>query len=116
MDNKLVENLGDPNKGKYTDRIFLHDTKNNVSREITFKEAKELTLNNFIISPDDATISGHYDSGGDSFFIFGSHSSSFGYYLMKGNSQKKMNLLNNINGYYYQNNFQFLGWVLPGRN
>ncbi len=104
--------------GKYVARIFLHDTKKNESREITFAEAKLLTLNNLLTSPDGVTVSSNssYSGGGDFFFLFGGGRSSYGYYLTKGKSKSKLNLVNSSDQYYYQNNFQFLGWVLPGRN
>ena len=104
--------------GKYVARIFLHDTKKNESREITYAEAKLLTLNNLLTSPDGVTISSNssYSGGGDFFFLFGGGRSSYGYYLTKGKSKSKLNLVNSSDQYYYQNNFQFLGWVLPGRN
>lgn len=102
---------------KYIDRIFLHDTKKNESREITLAEAQRLTLNGLLTSPDGVTVSNHYDgSGGGFFFIFGDGRSSYGYYLTKGKSRSKINLINSTEQYYYQNNFQFVGWVLPGRN
>jgi len=126
--NKLVANNIDPTldsdndktpdiNENYTARIFLHDTAKNESREITFEEAQALTLNSLITSPDGVTVSSHYDrNGGDFFFIFGGGSSSYGYYLTKGKSRDKLNLINNTDQYYYRNNFQFVGWVLPGRN
>ncbi len=102
---------------KYTDRIFLHDTKKNESREITLAEAQNLTLNSLLTSPDSVTVSSYSDrGGGDFFFIFGGNRSSYGYYLTKGKSRGKINLINSTDQYYYQNNFQFVGWVLPGRN
>jgi hypothetical protein len=101
---------------KYTDRIFLHDTKKNESREITLEEAQSLTLNGLLTSPDGVTVSSHYNrNGGDFSFVFGGGSSSYGYYLTKGKSRSKINLINNTDRYYYQDNFQFVGWVLPGR-
>lgn len=115
--NKLIaENVDSPNEN-YTARIFLHDTEKNESREITFEEAQTLTLNSLLTSPDGVTVSSHYDRrGGDFFFIFDGGSSSYGYYLTKGNSRSKINLINSTDQYYYRNNFQFIGWVLPGRN
>lgn len=99
----------------YTARLFLHDTQKNESKEITLKEAQTLTLDNLLTSSDGVTILSHYNQGGD-FFIFGRGSSSYGYYLTKGKARVKLELINNSDQYYYQNNFQFLGWVLPGRN
>ena len=101
----------------YTARIFLHDTKKNESREITLDEAQTLSLNGLLTSPDSVTVSSYYDrNGGDFFFIFGGGSSSYGYYLTKGKSRSKLNLINRDDRYYYRDNFQFIGWVLPGRN
>lgn len=128
VDNKLVVNDIDPNqdldnnkipdiKEGYTARIFLHDTEKNESREITLVEAQALSLNGLLTSADGVTVSNNYSyNGGDFFFPFGGSSSSYGYYLTKGKSKSKLNLINNTDRYYYQNNFQFLGWVLPGRN
>ena len=105
---------GIPDFTNYADRIFLHDTEKNESREITLAEAQTLKLSNLLTSPDGVTVSSSSSRGGD-FFLFGGGSSSYGYYLTQGKSKSKINLINN-NDYYYQNNFQFLGWVLPGRN
>lgn len=113
----LNENKIPDIKENYTLRIFLHDTQKNESHEITLEEAQTLTLNSLLTSPDGVTVSNNYSYNGDDFFFpFGGRSSSYGYYLNKGNSHRKLNLINNNDRYYYQNNFQFLGWVLPGRN
>lgn len=103
-------------KEGYTARLFLHDTKNNETREITLQEAQSLTLNELITSPDGVSVSSYYDRGADFFLLFDG-GSTYGYYLMKGNAKSKLNLINNDeNRYYYRDNFQFIGWVLPGRN
>lgn len=130
-DNKLdvfpVDMTQDSNKDGVPDfneknvdaaRIFLHDTKKNESREISLVEAQMLNLNNLLTSPDGITVSSNYSySGGGDFFIFGGGGrSSYGQYLTKGKNKSKLNLINNSDQYYYQNNFQFIGWVLPGRN
>lgn len=126
VNGKIVLNTIDPKQDSdkngvldvnetYTARLFLHDTQKNESKEIILKEAQMLTLNNLLTSPDGVTILSHYNQGGD-FFIFGRGSSSYGYYLTKGKARVKLELINNSDQYYYQNNFQFLGWVLPGRN
>jgi hypothetical protein len=125
--NKLVANNVDPTldsdndkipdiNENYPARIFLHDTKKNESREITFEDAQVLTLNNLLTSPDGVTVSSHYDRSGGDFFIFDGGSSSYGHYLTKGSSRSKINLINSTDQYYYRNNFQFIGWVLPGRD
>lgn len=125
---KIVANTVDPTldsdkntvpdiNEKYSARIFLHDTAKNESREITLEEAQTLTLHSLITSPDAVTVSSSYDrKSGSPFYIFGGSSSSFGYYLTKGKSRDKLNLINNTDQNYYRNNFQFIGWVLPGRS
>lgn len=95
-----------------TARIFLHDTEKNESREITVEEAQRLRLNGLLTSPDGVTVSGDYDRGADFFLLF-SGNSSYGRYLTKGNNRTKLNLIGTDDRYYYQNNFQFIGWVLP---
>lgn len=99
----------------YTARIFLHDTEKNESREIVLEEAQMLSLNGLLTSPDGVTVSSNYDRGGDFLFLIDGNS-SYGYYLTKGKSKDKLNLINNDDQYYYRDNFQFIGWVLPGRN
>jgi len=93
-------------------RIFLHDTQKNESREITIKEAEKFLLSGLLTSPDGVTISNKYEYRTD-FFPFFNGRSSYGHYLTKGRSRAKLNLINSGNRYYYQNNFQFIGWLLP---
>jgi hypothetical protein len=126
VNNKIIINNIDPTldsdndkipdiNENYTTRIILHDTEKNESREISFEEAQTLTLNNFEISPDGVTVEDDY-SGGSDFFIFGGSSSTYGYYLAKGEIKTKLKLIYDYDHYYYRDNFQFIGWVLPGRN
>ncbi|HEY4476381.1 MAG TPA: hypothetical protein VJB69_00085 [Candidatus Paceibacterota bacterium] len=103
-----------PSINNYIARVFLHDTEKNESREITLAEAQSLTLDSLLTSPDGTTVTNKYDSGTD-FFLFG-RSSSSGYYLTKGRSRSKLNLINDDDRYYYPDNFWFIGWVLPGRD
>jgi len=98
----------------YTARIFLHDTKKNESREITQEDAQKLSLNSLLTSPDGVTVSSGYSGGSDVVFLFDGRS-SYNYYLTKGRSKSKLNLINSNGRYYYRDNFQFIGWVLPGR-
>lgn len=125
-DSKLIINPIDPTldsnrdgvldiNENYTARIFLHNTKKNESREITLEEAQTLTLSSLLTSPDSVTVSSSYDRGVGFLFIFDG-GSSYGYYLTKGKSKDKLNLINSDQRYYYRNNFQFIGWVLPERD
>jgi hypothetical protein len=116
LDSNSFDKTPDISKN-YTARIFLHDTAKNESREIAFEEAEMLTLSSLLTSPDGVTVSNQYDrNGSDFFFVFDGGYSSYGYYLTKGKSRNKLNLINDTDRYYYGNNFQFMGWVLPGRN
>jgi len=129
VDNKIVVNSVEQTKGSdrdnvqavdvvdgnFTARIFLHDTNKNESREITQEEAQTLELNSLLTSPDGITVSSSYARGADFFLIFDG-GSSYGYYLTKGSSKDKLNLINSNQRYYYRDNFQFIGWVLPGRD
>ena len=126
VNNRLVANYIDPAQDSdkdgvpdinenYTARIFLHDTKKNESREITIEEAQSMKLNGLLTSPDGITVSSNYDRG-DGFFLLFDQGSSYNYYLTKGKSKSKLNLVNQDDRYYYRDNFQFIGWVLPGRN
>lgn len=96
-------------------RIFLHNTKKNEGREITLEEAKKLSLSELVTSPDGVIVSNQYDRGDDFFFLF-QGSSSYGHYLTKGKGRSKLNLIGDNDSYSYSINFQFVGWVLPGRN
>ncbi len=101
----------------YSGRILLHDTKRNESREIPLGEAQAMSLSGILTSPDGVTVSTHYDRNDHGiFFPFGDRSSSYGHYITKGKSKAKLNLINANNQDYYRNNFEFIGWVLPGRS
>ena len=93
-------------------RIFLHDTQKNESREITIEEAEKFLLSNLLTSPDGVMISSKYEYR-TVFFPFFNGRSSHGHYLAKGKGMVKLNLINSNDRYYYQNNFQFIGWLLP---
>lgn len=125
-DGKLVVNEADPTKDSDRDgipdnkeedyrlRIFLHDTGKNESREIKLEEAQMLKLNDLLTSPDGVTISTQYNQGTD--FLFFGGNSNYGLYLTKGGSRSRLELINPAERYYYRENFQFIGWILPGRS
>lgn len=93
--------------------IFFHDTEKNESREITLQKAQSMTLSGLLTSPEGVTVSGRSSRTSGEFSIFVGRS-SYDFYLTKGNRRSRLNLVNNTN-YYYNQNFSFLGWVLPGR-
>lgn len=95
---------------KYSSRIFLHDTARNESREISQQEAQSLSFNGLLTSPDGVTVSNQYDNGAE--FLFFDSGSSYNYYLVKGKSKRKIDLINDDNRYYYRDNIRFLGWAV----
>ncbi len=99
----------------YTARLFLHDTETNESREIPLEEAQSLSLNELITSPDGVSVTSAYDSGTDFLLVFNG-GSAYGYYLVKGNAKRSLNLLNGDSRYSYQDNFKFIGWVVSRQN
>ncbi len=100
----------------YSARLFLHNTERNETREINLDKAQSFDLDSLLTSPDGVTLSSDYDRG-ESFFLVFDSGSSYGYYLTKGGSRSKLHLINsNEDSYYYNDNFKFIGWVLPGRN
>lgn len=124
VDGKLTTNpvsqdaTGDklPNKeAEYTVRVFLHDTQANESREISLEEARALSLNRLVTSPDGVSVSGEYTSAPNVLFIFDGNS-SYDNYLTKGSSRRKLNLIDQGGRRYYSNDIHFIGWVLPARN
>jgi len=117
----VVKEISDPQKDLQpyekrtppTVRIFLHDTETNLSKEISLKDAQSLKLSGLITSPDGITVSNQYERVPDMIYIFGGGNTTYGYYLTKGNAKSRLNLINNGESYSYQNNFKFIGWVLP---
>jgi hypothetical protein len=97
--------------GRYLPRLFVHDTKNNESREITFTEAESLRLSGLLTSPDGVSIDNGYNRGSEFFPFFGG-SFQYGYYLTKGSKRHRLDLLGANDRYYSDNNFKFIGWVV----
>lgn len=92
-------------------RLFLYIAAEDISKEITFEEASKLNLDGKLVSPDGVIVSSEYKYSGG---IFGGNS-SYGHYLKKGDSSRKINLIDQ-NSDYYQDTFKFIGWVLPDQN
>jgi hypothetical protein len=96
----------------YTIRFFLHDTEKDESREVTLAEVQQYELSDLLTSPDGVSVTNRNERGAD--FIFFSGGSERGFYLVKGSSKTRINLVATVDSYYYRN-FHFVGWVLPGR-
>lgn len=90
-------------------KLYFYDVMKNKSREISFEEAQNLTLDSNIKSPDDFEVV--YGSRGDGFFpFFWGGGVDYTTRYLKGRAvNKKLNLLLNGSSYYY--NFRFLGWI-----
>ena len=69
--------------------LFLYNSANDESKEITFKEAQKLIISDSLTSPDGVAVEGIWDRGTE-FFPFYDYSSDYGYYLTKGKSKKKI--------------------------
>jgi len=95
----------------YVVRFFLHDTKTNEGREIPLEEIQKLSFSGLITSPDGVSVGSGYDQNPDFLFIFDGNS-RHGYYLTKGGKQRKLNLVNANDRYYYDYSFRFIGWVV----
>jgi hypothetical protein len=95
-------------------RIYLHNTKDNESREITIEEAQSLQLNGLSTSPDGVSVGQRSNNRIEVFPLFYS-SRNNSWYLRKGGKSKKLHLPDTNNTNYYSFNYHFIGWVLPGR-
>lgn len=94
-------------------RLFIHDVTTNQSREVSFAEAQQLSLDANAKSPDEFEVV--YGSRGDGIFpLLFFHSEDYNAVYLKGhNTSKKLNLQAPPTGsyYYYPNRFRFLGWI-----
>ncbi len=89
-------------------KLYVYDVAKNESKEISFEEAQNLTLDSKNISPDGFEIT--YGSSGEGFFLFFFYSrTDYNTRYLKGhNVSKKLNL--QLSGSYY-NDFRFIGWI-----
>ena len=96
----------------YRTRLFIHDTDNNHSQEITLAQAQQYHLNPLISSPDGVAVEWE-NARNNNFMLFFAGSSSYGYYLTKANARARLNLIADDERAYYRDDFLFLGWVIP---
>lgn len=90
--------------------MYIHDVKNDTSREITLSDAQKYELISGPSSPDGYTVG--YVYGSFNLFdeiLLGGGSRNNGYYITKGNLQKKLNMASPYT--YYTGNFRIIGWV-----
>jgi len=89
--------------------LYVYDTKNDTSKEISLKDAQKLSFDSGPSSPDGYNITYHTSSNGI-FELFGSSRDNNGYYIAKGNVKKKLTAVND--GYYnYRQNLKVIGWI-----
>ncbi len=99
-------------KISFTTRIFYHDTEANESREISIEEAQEFELSKLLTSPDGVTFTSDYESTPGVFPFFDGRG-RYGEYISKGNTKKRMDLIQSSErSYYYSDGLQFLGWII----
>jgi len=90
-------------------QLFVHNVTTNESKAITNDEAKKLTLDPSIESPDGYRLQeGNSNSGFFPFFGGGSYESS--QYLVGHNASKRLNLKYYTARYYYP--VHFIGWII----
>ena len=96
-----------------TVRLFVYDPIQNKSREVSFDDARQFTINENIESPDGFVFVGQNTYYNDGIFgLFGSSRDRNTTYMKKGNVSKKINLITgSAEPYYYDNNIRFIGWI-----
>ncbi len=101
-----------PGEKESLPQLFLHNTKENTNTEITFEEAKNLSLSPERKSPDGFTVSFGKRSYGVFPFFFDGGSSDYEHaYLSNQTASKEIAILGgNARDMY---SFQLVGWVLP---
>jgi len=90
--------------------LYIYDMSTHSSHQITFEEAKKLSLDPGPSSPDGYTVGYRYGHDGI-FELFGSNNNNNGLFVSKGTSQKKLSGMADGNQYWYQGNFRLIGWV-----
>jgi len=95
LQNNVCRNQRDP-------RLYYYDAQSSASREITFDQARQYTLDSRAKSPDGFEVV----RGSRSFDVFFfSTSSYYNRYLKKGAFSRRV-----LDSSYY-NDFQFMGWI-----
>lgn len=89
--------------------LYIYDTKNNTSKEISLTDARKLSLDSGPSSPDGYNITYNVSSSGV-FELFGSSRDNNGYYISKNSGKKKLTIVNDgyNNG---SQNLKVIGWI-----
>lgn len=95
----------------YKLRLLRYNVHTGQSQEISQEEAKSLHMSDLITSPEGVSVEWGQVAIHNSPLFFDS-SYSYDWYLKKGDQKKKLDLLNQADRY-YNDNLQFIGWVIP---
>ena len=99
------------NQSNIPPHFYLYDTARGEATELTLAQAQAYKLNPVQTSPDGYVVEQGNGSGGG--FIFGSSSSDYSSWFLKGhNFSRKLNLKLVYSPYGSYYNFRFLGWVV----
>lgn len=91
--------------------LYLYDVKTNTSKQVDFSEAQKYVVDSGPSSPDGYIVNYNNNYGSYGIFgLFGSGGDNRGYFISKGNSQKRLSGLTNT-GYYNYYQFKFIGWI-----
>lgn len=92
-------------------RLYVHDVKENRSKEVTPEEAEKLSIDPSIMSRDGFEV--RHGRGGGDFFIFdGGYTNYNEMYIVGHHASLKLNLTAASTAYYYgSNEYRFLGWI-----
>jgi hypothetical protein len=89
--------------------LYVYDVTTDTSHQITFDEAKKLTLDPGPASPDGYTVAYRYRNNGI-FELFGSSDNGDNLVISKGNGQKPLKGLT-TDTYWSSRDFKLLGWI-----
>jgi hypothetical protein len=95
--------------------LYIFDIKSKTAKEISLDEAKKLSLINDLVSPDGYKLEqGTNDSG--VFELFGGYDRYTSKWYLRNGAMNKEIMLQfpasvSDRYYYYNDNFQFLGWI-----
>jgi len=106
-----IDSFGKPYPTTRVVELFRYDAKADNVHPITFEDAQKLNLDVSPKSPDGYVLT-HGNNNNGIFELFGSNRDYNAWFLKKGIVSKKIYIGINQDGYYYDSNSQFLGWVV----
>lgn len=95
-------------------RFYIHNVSENKSTEFNFTELSEMYIDSKPLSPDNFRVEKGSTSGYSKTLLFSINTQSeFKYYLRKEGTSSGLNLQISQDSSYYDERFEFLGWVIP---